>query len=186
MADAAFQRLTTSRLIIRRFQASDLESFVAYRADPEVARFQSWENFTQAAGAAFIAEMSRQHPDTPGEWFQFAIELKSNGMMIGDCALHAYANNADTAEIGFTLAPAYQGHGYVCEAVASLLDYAFGTLKKSRIEALTDVRNVRSIAVLERLGFVRGRENREAVEFKGEICREFLYWLAGESWMTRP
>ena len=86
------------------------------------------------------------------------------------------------AEIGFSLASAYQGHGYAREAVAGLLDYAFGTLGKSRIEALTDVRNTRSIAVLERLGFVRDAAMREPVEFKGEICSEFLYLLSRDSW----
>jgi RimJ/RimL family protein N-acetyltransferase len=186
MPDAAFKRLTTSRLVLRRFQASDLDNFVAYRAHPDVARFQSWENFTRADGVAFIAEMSRQHPDTPGEWFQFAIELRSGAAMIGDCALHVYAGSPEAAEVGFSLAPAYQGHGYAHEAVAGLLDYAFGTLKKSRIEALTDVRNARSIAVLERLGFVRDTATREPAEFKGEICSEFLYRLPRESWVTRP
>ena len=50
-----FSRLDTPRLILRRFRAGDLKSFVAYRKDPEIARFQSWENYTpeqaiQAAG----------------------------------------------------------------------------------------------------------------------------------------
>jgi RimJ/RimL family protein N-acetyltransferase len=185
MPDAAFTQLETERLTIRRFRSADLDSIVAYRADPEVARFQSWQNFTRAEGVAFIDEMARQHPDTPGEWFQFAIELKSSGQMIGDCALHAFADSHDEAEIGFTLAPAYQGHGYAREALAGLLDYAFSTLKKSRIEALTDVRNAGSIAVLERLGFWRDAAIREPVEFKGEICSEFLYLLTRESWCTR-
>jgi RimJ/RimL family protein N-acetyltransferase len=182
MPDAAFTRLETGRLIIRRFLPDDLDSFVAYRADPDVARFQSWENFTLTAGIAFIAEMARQHPDTPGEWFQFAIELKSAGRMIGDCALHAFADRRTEAEIGFSIASAYQGRGYAGEAVAGLLDYAFGTLGKSRIEALTDARNTKSIAVLERLGFVRDAAMREPVEFKGEICSEFLYLLSRDSW----
>ena len=182
MPDAAFTRLETERLIIRRFRSEDLDSFVAYRADPDVARFQSWENFTRAEGVAFIAEMARQHPDTPGEWFQFAIELKSTGRMIGDCALHDLADRPNEAEIGVTLARAYRGRGYAGEAIAGLLGYAFGTLGKSRIEALTDVRNAGSIAVLERLGFVRDAAMREPVEFKGEICSEFLYLLSRDSW----
>lgn len=185
MPDAAFTRLETDRLIVRRFRPDDLDSFVAYRADPDVARFQSWENFTRAEGVQFIAEMARQHPDTPGEWFQFAVELKSTGKMIGDCALHAFAERRTEAEIGFSLASAYQGRGYAREALAGLLDYAFSTLKKSRIEALTDARNSKSIAVLERLGFVRDAAMREPVEFKGEICSEFLYLLFRESWRTR-
>lgn len=182
MPDAAFTRLTTARLIVRRFQPDDLATFVAYRADPGVARFQSWENFTRAEGVAFIQEMARQHPDTPGEWFQFAIELKSTGQMIGDCALNAFADRRNEAGIGFTLVTAFRGHGYAREAVAGLLDYAFGALGKSRIEALTDARNLRSIALLERLGFVRDAAIREPVEFKGEICDEFLYLLTRDSW----
>jgi RimJ/RimL family protein N-acetyltransferase len=182
MPDAAFTRLDTERLTIRRFRSDDLDSFVAYRADPDVARFQSWENFTRAEGVAFIEEMSRQHPDTPGEWFQFAIELKLTGRMIGDCALHVFADRPEDAELGFSLASAYQGHGYAREAVAGLLHYTFGALKISRIEALTDVRNSKSIAVLERLGFVRDAAMREPVEFKGESCSEFLYLLTRDSW----
>jgi RimJ/RimL family protein N-acetyltransferase len=55
-------------------------------------------------------------------------------------------------------------------------------LRKSRIEALTDERNSKSIAVLERLGFVRDAAMREPVEYKGEICSEFLYLMTRDSW----
>jgi len=186
MPDADFTRLTTERLVIRRFQPGDLDNFVAYRADPHIARFQSWENFTQADGVRFIEEMTRQNPDTPGEWFQFAIEEKSTGTMIGDCALHAYADRTGEGEIGFTLASAHQGRNYAREAIAGLLDYVFGRLRKSQIDALTDARNVRSIAVLERLGFARDGAVREAMEFKGEICREYLYVMTRETWRAGP
>jgi RimJ/RimL family protein N-acetyltransferase len=41
--DAAFTRLTTDRLVLRRFHGDDLDPFVAHRSDPEVARYQSWD-----------------------------------------------------------------------------------------------------------------------------------------------
>jgi RimJ/RimL family protein N-acetyltransferase len=43
MGDAAFRALTTERLVLRRFRSEDLDSFVAYRSDPETARYQSWD-----------------------------------------------------------------------------------------------------------------------------------------------
>jgi len=43
MGDAAFTALTTQRLVLRRFRSEDLDAFVAYRSDPETARYQSWE-----------------------------------------------------------------------------------------------------------------------------------------------
>jgi RimJ/RimL family protein N-acetyltransferase len=186
MADATFERLISARLVLRRFRAADIVTFVAYRADPAIARFQSWENFTLDDGRAFYAWLSRQHPDTPGEWFQFAIELAATGAMIGDCAMHAYADNPGDVEIGLTLARAHHGNGYATEAVARLLDYVFGPLAKRSAVAITDVRNSASIAVLERLGFRRDPEPRKAVLFKGELCDEFRYGLRQEEWSGRP
>jgi RimJ/RimL family protein N-acetyltransferase len=43
MGDAALTALTTQRLVLRRFRPEDLDAFVAYRSDPETARYQSWE-----------------------------------------------------------------------------------------------------------------------------------------------
>jgi RimJ/RimL family protein N-acetyltransferase len=185
MVDTTFERLTSERLVLRRFRASDIETFVRYRADPAVARFQSWEDFTAADGQEFLASMSRQHPDTPGEWFQFAVELRATGTMVGDCALHALADKPREVEIGFTLAPAFHGRGYATEAVACLLDYVFGPLAKERAVGITDGRNTPSIAVLERLGFERDPTAREQVIFKGEPCDEYRYGVRREDWSAR-
>jgi aminoglycoside 6'-N-acetyltransferase len=129
--------------------------------------------------------VSTQHPDTPGEWFQFAIELAASGAMIGDCALRALADSPREVEIGFTLAPAHHGKGYAAEAVARLLDYIFESLAKERATALTDVRNAASIAVLERLGFARDPTPPAPVIFKGEPCDEHLYGIRREDWLAR-
>jgi len=185
MVDTTFERLTSARLVVRRFRANDIATFVRYRADPAIARFQSWENFSATDGQAFFASLSGQHPDTPGEWFQFAIELAATGAMIGDCALHALADSPREVEIGFTLAPELHGCGYATEAVARLLDFAFGPLAKERAMAITDTRNAASIAVLDRLGFVRDPAPREPVMFKGEPCDEHLYSIRREDWLAR-
>ena len=50
MADVGFDRLASSRLILRRLRESDLESFCRYRSDPRVARYQDWESFTMEEG----------------------------------------------------------------------------------------------------------------------------------------
>ena len=42
MGKAAFTRIESQRLNLRRFKHSDPAPFVAYRNDPEVARYQSW------------------------------------------------------------------------------------------------------------------------------------------------
>ena len=181
MPDASFDRLTSARLILRRFHPNDLDSFVAYRSDPNVARYQSWENFTHAEGSQFIDQMAALHPDMPGQWFQIAIELKATGEMIGDCAVHTQTDTPHEAEIGFTLAPKFQGHGYAAEAIERLLGYLFGARQKRRVLALTDTRNTQSIAVLERLGFQPDATRRDPIWFKNELCQEHLYILEREA-----
>lgn len=57
----------------------------------------------------------------------------------------------ETFEIGFTLPPEFQGKGYIHEALSSMIEYIFTTLDKYKIIAFTDVRNEKSIQVLERL-----------------------------------
>src|SRR5262249_36082486 len=153
--DATFTQLMSARLVLRRFRTEDIATFVRYRADPDVARFQSWENFTIEDGIRFFDWVSTQHPDTAGEWFQFAVARRDTEDIIGDCGLHALTEPVGEVEIGFTLAPEHQGHGYASEAVGCLLDYVFDRLGKERVVALTDVRNDPSIALLERLRFVR-------------------------------
>lgn len=185
MADATFTQLTSARLVLRRFRTEDIATFVRYRGDPDVARFQSWENFTIEDGIRFFDWVSTQHPDTPSEWFQFAVALRATDAIIGDCGLHALADPVGEVEIGFTLAPEQQGRGYAGEAVGCLLDYVFDRLGKDAVVALTDVRNGPSIALLERLGFARDPTPREPVLFKGEVCDEFLYSVRRENWRQR-
>lgn len=150
MSDSAFRELRTARLRLRRFGADDLGAFVAYRADPDVARYQSWEaGYPRAEGEEFLRWVMGADPDTPGEWFQFAIELEGAAELVGDCAAHF---DPDGVEIGFTIAPAHQRRGYATEAVAGLLEYVRGRGYR-RVVARCDVENVGSQRVLTRTGF---------------------------------
>jgi RimJ/RimL family protein N-acetyltransferase len=105
MVDAAFTTLTTQRLVVRRFRPQDLDPFVAYRSDPQIARYQGWEAPYPAGQARqFPRELQATHPDTPGKWFQFAAALRLTDRLIGDCATHVRADDPRQAEIGFTVA----------------------------------------------------------------------------------
>ena len=57
--------------------------------------------------------------------------------------------------LGYGLAPDALGHGYMTEAVRRTLVVAFCELGLHRVEANIIPRNVRSLAVVERAGFIR-------------------------------
>lgn len=177
MIDATFTMIETARLVLRRFRPDDATAFAAYRSEPAIARYQSWdETYSVADAERMIASLADEHPGQPGEWwYQFAVADRTADLLLGDCGLRVDAREPTRAEIGYTLAPAHHGNGYATEAVAALVGYAFGTLGVERIQATADERNAPSIRVVERLGFEAVA--RVHTTFKGERCVEETYEL---------
>jgi aminoglycoside 6'-N-acetyltransferase len=175
--------LETPRLILRAFEDRDIAPFAAYRSDPEVARYQGWEApFSLEQAAHFVNAMKAQTPGEPGAWFQIALELKSSGEMIGDVVFHVLAEDPCQAEIGFTLARAFQGRGYAAEAVKCLLDYLFGTLNLHRVRANCDPENETSAHLMERVGMRREGRFVESLWFKGRWAGEDWYAILRREW----
>jgi len=183
MPDEGFTELAAARITLRRFQPGDLAAFVAYRSSADVARYQSWDApYPLAAGERFIAGLMECHPDTPGEWFQFAVVWHPTGELVGDCAARPDGDDPRQAEIGFTIAPEHQGRGYATEAVGRLLGYLFEGRAKHRVTACCDERNRASARVLERLGMRREGHLRESTWAKGEWTDDLLYALLDREW----
>jgi RimJ/RimL family protein N-acetyltransferase len=182
--EPSFDRLESERKALRRFKDSDLEPFLAYRNDPEVARYQAWESCSEREVLDFIWEMRSSEPGTPGEWFQFAVELKETEQLIGDCGLKTEEDGRQ-AEMGFTLSREHQGKGYATEAVSRLLDYAFGNLGLHRIVAIADKENTPSVALLERLGMHREGSFVQNAWFKGHWTSEYLYATLRDQWLQK-
>lgn len=186
MADEAFTRIETERLVLRRFASSDAAALSAYRSEPDTARYQGWEApFPLADAEAFIAEMAALDPDTEGEWYQFAVALRDGGALIGDVAMRPLDGDPDTVEVGYTLAAAYTGQGYAGEAVAAIVDYAFTARGKTEVMGWTDTRNTRSAALLVRLGFTHDPASRHRSLFKGEWCDDDRYVMTPADWESR-
>lgn len=185
-----WRALETTRLRLRRFRDADLAPFMAYRNDPEVARYQSWEQTSLAEAQAFLREESVTRYGVPGAGAQIAIEQKATGALIGDLYFHLEDTGAATehpwqGEMGYTLARDAQGHGFATEAVTAWLDYAFTAYPLHRVVAVVDCLNARSFALLERLGFRREGHFLQNVWFKGAWGDEYLYATLREEWLAR-
>jgi RimJ/RimL family protein N-acetyltransferase len=177
-----FTNLSTSRLVLRRLEPGDGEVVCRYRTDPDVSRYQGWGTLAPEDIQELIVRLSQVEPDTPGTWLQLAITLQSTGEVIGDCGIHFPPEERRQAEIGITLAPAYQGKGYAAETLSALLDYLFGELGKHRVYASVDPRNQASIALLERVGMRREGHFRESLWFKGEWADDVIYAILEHEW----
>ena len=170
--------ISTEKLVLRAFRDDDLDEFLAYRNDPEVARFQDWEGTSREAALAFLRRNAQSSPGTPGQWQQIAITLQSSDRLIGDIGL--CRRDDGSAELGFSLARRHQGLGFAREALVGLIAALFDRSGLERLEAVTDARNVSAIALLTRLGFVI-TSTADAV-FKGAECREHTFTLSRAAW----
>ena len=76
--------IVTERLSLRPFQVDDLEAFVAYRSDPVVARYQSWDRtYSMADAESFLSSERGLVFGQPGEWLQLAIVDRETGTVVG-------------------------------------------------------------------------------------------------------
>ena len=183
MPDEGFTELAGPRVVLRRFRLADMERFAGYRSDPEVARYQGWDApYPLADAERFVQWVLARHPDTPGEWFQFAVAPVAGGPLIGDCAVIPQADDPRQCEIGFTIAPEYQGRGYATEATRLLVGYLFSARGKHRVSARCDPRNTASAAVLARLGMRLEGHLRESTWAKGEWTDDLLYAVLDHEW----
>jgi RimJ/RimL family protein N-acetyltransferase len=165
--------ILTKRLRLRPFVDDDLDAFVAYRREPEVARYQSWlPTFDAEQGRAFIRAVSDRPFLTRGVWVNLAMELLATGQQVGDVGLRV-DDAGESAELGFTLAGAHRGRGYASEGVGAVCEVALRDVPA--ILAITDTRNVASMKLLERLGFRRDGFHALQTPFKGELCDEVRY-----------
>ena len=176
--------IPTERLVLRRFRAGDAPVLAGYRSDPDVARYQSWDApFSLLRAETAVANFIASDPDQAG-WFQYAIEHAGEKALIGDVAVHLH-DNLKQAELGFTLAPAYQKQGFAAEAVGAVLDRLFRVQGLHKVTGECDARNQRSAGLMERLGFTREGRLRQQTWIKGEWTDDLIYGLLAEEWLLR-
>lgn len=181
----SFSTLETERLILRRFSDDDLAPFLAYLNDPLVARYQTWESYTEEQARDVIEKQKNLEPGLPGKWFTFAIELKETKKLVGHVALSVKEQDQQQAEIGFTLAREFHGQGLAREATACVLDYTFDVLGLHRVVAIADCENESSVNLLGRLGMRREGHFIQNIWFKGKWGDEYLYAILREEWLRK-
>jgi RimJ/RimL family protein N-acetyltransferase len=176
--------ITTARLLLSRLTAGDAEALFAYRSLPEVCRYQHWQPSRVEEAEDFIERQQRVGFDSPGTWFQLGARARESGRLIGDLGVH-FVEDGGQVEIGFTVAPAFQGRGLASEAVVALLDYLFGPLGKHRVFASVDPRNEPSRRLLQRVGMRQEAHFLQSVRFKGTWTDDLVFAILASEWRAR-
>ena len=161
--------LLTPRLSIEPLGRHDIDAFAAYRQDPEVARYQSWEpSYSTADATRLVESQAGVTLPVPGEWLQLGVRARDTGALVGDVAVHTREDANATFELGFTVAREHQGNGFGREAVGRAIEFLFDEVGAVRILASCDRRNTASQRLLSALGFEPQPDRSWTEEFKNE------------------
>ena len=185
MSPAISPELSTDRLRLRAWRPADRQAFARINADPEVMEF-------------FVAPLTGEQSDALVDRFEagfaqhgfgvWAVEENSTGSFIGFTGLLHQTFEADFTpafEVGYRLARRAWGHGYATEAAWEAVRYGFECAGLTEIVSMTAVENVRSRAVMEKLGMSHDPSDdfdHPRVPDGHPLQRHVLYRLPVDRW----
>jgi RimJ/RimL family protein N-acetyltransferase len=188
MPSGARDCLTTERLALRRWRASDRAHAAAMNADSRVMRF---------LGPLLTREQSEAHVDRLEAHFaehgfgRWVVEARGVAEFAGWVGLQLPKPElpfGPCVEIGWRLAAEFWGRGYATEAARAALRFGFEQRALGEIVAFTTRDNAASRAVMERLGMrrdERGDFEHPALAPSDPLRPHVLYRLSRSAWDSR-
>lgn len=167
-------KLETERLILRPFKTSDsLEMFTGWASDDEVTRYLTWNRHDSIETTKKIINMWIEQYEKP-ERINFAIELKSEGKLIGGIDVVGYLDGIPV--IGYVLSRKYWGCGLMTEACKKVIEFLFSLgYKTIRIDALEE--NIASNKVIQKCGGVFIERYDDFFPNKNKIFKVNKYYV---------
>ena len=171
--------IETERLMLRHLKSSDNEAFNVLFSDAEVMKSSFNGTKTPEEVKGWLVNQIENNIHSKGIEL-LAVKFKSTSAVIGYCGLTQFPNidGAREIEIGYRLIRKYWGHGYATEAATAVRDYAFKELKITRLVALIEPINQRSIAVASKIGMSYEKD----VMLEGYDHPDYLYSMSSETY----
>ena len=147
--------IETERLRLRVWRDADRPHLAKIHADPEVMQFLGGVK-TASETSEIVDQLMRM--SEAGEPFFWAVERIGDGALLGAAGLHWIGTEfpfGPALEVGWRLGRDYWGQGYATEAARAALRHAFGSLGAPRVYAFAALSNLRSEAVMRRLGMMK-------------------------------
>ena len=175
--------ITAPRVVLRWVSEDDVDSLYEIFSNPQVMRYWSTVPLPDREAAAALQREIAEGNESE-TMFKWGIALRDSGKVIGTTTLFNLSLENGRAELGYAMAHAYWGNGYMNEALNALVSHCFGVMELRRLEADVDPRNSASIRTLERLGFQHEGFLRERWHVNGEIQDALFYGLLRREWVN--
>lgn len=179
------QTINTDRLILRKFEFDDAyDMFKNWANDIEVTKYLSWKPHNNVeVTKEIIAQWVSEYRNNIYNW---AIELKQFGEVIGGISIVKLEEKDYSCEIGYCMSRKYWGNGIMSESLKAVIDYLFSETQFNRIVAKHDTNNIASGKVMVKSGMkyegtlrqVKLRDNKDFYDLS-------LYAILKDEWARR-
>ncbi|ODN71638.1 GNAT family N-acetyltransferase [Methylobrevis pamukkalensis] len=180
--------LTTRRTYLRVPTMADHPAWAGLR---EASRsfLEPWEprwphdDLTRASFKRRIKRYQREIREDSS--YPFFLFRSVDGLLLGGATLsHVRRGVSMSCSLGYWMGEAHAGQGYMAEAAARLLAFAFRDLRLHRVEAASMPHNERSVRLLEKAGFIREGFARGYLLIDGKWRDHVLYAVNAEDWQA--
>ena len=159
--------IATERLILRKMRVDDVEDMYDYAKRDELTKYLLWYSHESKKHTKdYLKYITKKY--RAGEFFDWAIEEKESGRMIGTCGFTSIDPTHRTGEIGYVINPDFKGRGYAPEAARAIVEFGFYELELNRIEARFMKGNDPSLRVMQKIGMIFEGYLRDYMFVKGE------------------
>ena len=170
------QIINTDRLLLRRFEFDDAyDMFKNWANDSVVTKFLTWKPHNNVDVTKEILEQWINEYEY-NNIYDWAIELKEIGEVIGGISLVKLDENYYSCEIGYCMSKRYWGKGIMSESLIAVIDYLFSEVGFNRIAAKHDTNNIASGKVMVKSGMkYEGTLRQVKLGVCQDSCRFFLF-----------
>jgi ribosomal-protein-alanine N-acetyltransferase len=172
----AFPNLESTRLVFKEFEENDSQAMFILRSNPQTMRYMDSYPYKTIQDAVLAVQQNKiAFQEKKG--LNWAIFEKETNQFIGYFGFWRFFRDNCRGEIGYALHPNYWGKGYMDETLKTMLPFAFEVFGLHSIAANVNTKNINSIRLLEKNGFVQEAHFKEDYFFDGQYIDSLIFSL---------
>lgn len=179
--------LRGERVLLRPFEAADIDAMGGILADPEVLRLTGSVHSSEEAASqsSVLDERGRTWYETrheqPDRLDLAVVDLETGGC-VGETVLNDWDADQLSCNFRILLRPGGRDRGLGSEVTRLTVDHAFATTQLHRLELEVFAFNPRAQRVYEKAGFVVEGVRRDALHFDGAFVDAVVMSILRPEW----
>ena len=182
MKHSGTKLLESQRLLLRQFNLSDSFSFFKNCGkDEKASLFLSWNPHQNAyESEEYLKSVIEQYEDP--KFYNWAIELKETGEVIGSIGVNHPEDKNKSCQIGYYVGSDFWNKGIITEALKTVIDYLFEEVELNRVAARHDIENGASGRVMAKANMTFEGILRESKLKGNKFCSLAIYSILKSEW----